>query len=158
MEKRPVEVVLKQKRIEEVINPRLVQSTPDITIREAVEIMQSNRSSYIVIAKNKKVKGIITEVDITRKVLGKDVDWNKPVSDFMATDPICLKPTDLVKRAIDIMGEQRWYHIPLVDDKGDLVNVLSVRSLIRFLAEFYPQEVYNLPPVPDQVIKTQEGG
>ena len=46
----------------------------------------------------------------------------------------------------------------LVNEKGDLVNVLSVRTLIRFLSEFYPAEIYNLPPDPDQVLTPPEGG
>ena len=64
----------------------------------------------------------------------------------------------LTFKPIALMGEHRFYHIPLVDDRGELVNVISVRTLIRFLSEFYPTEVYNLPPRPDQVMRTPEGG
>jgi len=48
---------------------------------------------------------------------------------------------------------QRVYHVPLLDEQGNLANVLSVRTLIRFLAEFYPQEIYNLPPDSDQIMR-----
>ena len=88
----------------------------------------------------------------------KNIDWEKPISEVMTKDPVVLKPNDLVGTAIDLMGERRFYHIPLVNDQGELVNVLSVRTLIRFLGEFYPTEIYNLPPRPDQIVETQEGG
>ena len=153
-----VEQVLKAKRIEEITTPKLVQAPPEISVKDGIELMQKNRAGYIVVAKNKKVVGIFTENDVIKKILDKDVDWNLPICDFMTPNPPLLKPTDPVGMAIDVMGEKKVYHIPLVDDKGDLVNVLSVRTLTRFLAEFYPTEIYNLPPRPNQVMPTQEGG
>ncbi len=158
MPTKPVEVLLKEKKIYQIINPRLIQSPSDITVKRAVEYMQENKSGYIVIADKKKVVGIFTETDVIRKVLDQNIDWNRPVSEFMTKEPVCLSPKDPVGKAIDLMGEHRFYHIPLIDEKNELTGVLSVRSLIRFLAEFYPVEVYNLPPDPDQVMTTQEGG
>ncbi len=153
-----VDAVLKAKRINEIINPKLVQTTPDLSVKDAIEMMQANRAGYIVVANNKKVVGIFTESDVVQKILDKNVNWSDPISKYMTPNPLCLKPSDVVGAAIDLMGEKRLYHIPLVDDKGDLVNVLSVRTLIRFLGEFYPTEVYNLPPHPDQIMETPEGG
>ena len=158
MPTKPVEVLLKEKKIYQIINPRLIQSPSDITVKRAVEYMQENKSGYIVIADKKKVVGIFTETDVIRKVLDQNIDSSRPVSEFMTKEPVCLSPKDPVGKAIDLMGEHRFYHIPLIDEKNELTGVLSVRSLIRFLAEFYPVEVYNLPPDPDQVMTTQEGG
>lgn len=158
MPTKSVETVLKEKKIYQIVNPKLVQAPPDISLENAVRLMQDHRSGYIVIARNKKAVGIFTETDIVHKVLEMNVDWKRPVDDFMTKDAVCLKMTDSVGQAIDLMGERRFYHIPLLDEKGELVNVLSVRTLIRFLAEFYPTEVYNLPPKPNQIMETQEGG
>lgn len=158
MAPKSVEALLKEKKIYQIVNPRLVQASPDISVREAVELMQTERSGYVVLAEKKKVVGIFTETDVVRKVLGRAVDWNSPVRLFMTPDPVCLSPRDTVGKAIDVMGEKRFYHIPLLDENGELVNILSVRSLIRFLAEFYPVEIYNLPPDPHQVMNTPEGG
>lgn len=153
-----VDAVLKAKRINEITNPKLVQTSPELSVKDAIALMQQNHAGYIVVAKNKKVAGIFTESDVVQKILDRDINWSDPISQYMTPNPLCLKPTDLVGTAIDLMGEKRLYHIPLVDDNGDLVNVLSVRTLIRFLGEFYPQEIYNLPPHPDQIMETQEGG
>ena len=76
----------------------------------------------------------------------------------MTPNPSVLSPEDSVLQAIKLMGENRFYHIPLVDQNHQLTGVISVRTLIRFLAAFYPNEVYNLPPVHDQIMETQEGG
>lgn len=149
---------LKDKRIGEVVNPRLIQSPPDISVKRAIELMRENKSAYIVVADNRRVVGMFTESDVARKILGKNVDEKRPVRDFMTKDPIVLRQDDTVGRAVDLMAENDFYHIPLVNEKQELINVLSVRTLVRFLAEFYPGEVYNIPPDPHQVAPTAEGG
>lgn len=158
MSEKPVKELLKQKKIHEVINIRLVQGESSMSINDAVRKMRENGSGYIVISNNKKVVGIFTEVDIIFKIIGKDVDWTRPVSDFMTKDPYVLTPDDSVGEAIDLMGKHRFYHIPLVDKNKELTGVISVRSLIRFLSEFYPTEVYNLPPEIDKIVESAEGG
>ncbi len=158
MESKPVEVLLREKKIYQIVNPKLVQAPPDISLENAVQLMQENKSGYIVIAKNKKVVGLFSENDVVLRILERDADWAKPISEFMAQNPPVLNIKDSVGSAIDLMGQSNFYHIPLVDDKNELVNVLSVRTLIRFLAEFYPTEVYNLPPKHDQIMATPEGG
>jgi CBS domain-containing protein len=153
-----VEDLLEEKKIYQIINPRLVQAPSSISVKDAIDLMQNQRAGYIVIADNKKCVGIFTETDVIRKILEQDVDWNRPVREFMTPSPVTLRMEDSVGKAIETMGKYRFYHIPLVNEKGELVQVISVRTLIRFLAEFYPAEVLNLPPDPNQVMKTPEGG
>ncbi len=157
---RPIQELVKNIKIGQIINPRLIQAPPEISVRTAIEIMQNNKSGYIVIADHqRKVVGIFTETDVLHKVFGKKTDvWSKPVSELMTPSPKVLSVRDTVGQAIDLMGKNIFYHIPLVDEKGSLVNVISVRTLIRFLAEFYPTEIYNLPPKYDQIMETAEGG
>ncbi|MBL8024557.1 MAG: CBS domain-containing protein [Elusimicrobia bacterium] len=149
---------LKDKKIGEIINPRLIQAAPIISIGRAVEIMRENNSAYIVVSEKKRVVGMFTESDISQKIFNKDVDWAQPIREFMSVDPVVLRQDDPVGRAVELMAENDCYHIPLVNEKQELVNVLSVRTLIRFLAEFYPAEVYNIPPNPHQIAPRAEGG
>jgi CBS domain-containing protein len=154
----PSERRLKDKKIGEIINPRLIQSPPDISVDRAIELMRENKSTYLVVAEAKRVVGIFTESDVARKILNTQVDTRRPVRDFMTANPLVLRQDDPVGRAVDLMADNDVYHIPLVNEKQELVNVLSVRTLVRFLAEFYPGEVYNIPPNPHQVAHTAEGG
>lgn len=156
---KPTQQLVKSIKIGQIVNPRLIQAPPEISVRTAVEIMQNNKSGYIVVADHaRKVVGMFTETDVLNRVFGKKDVWTKSVSEFMTKAPIVLSVSDTVGRAIEIMGKNHFYHIPLVDEKGCLVNVISVRTLIRFLAEFYPTEIYNLPPKYDQTMETAEGG
>jgi CBS domain-containing protein len=154
----PTDKLLKEKKISEVINTRMIQAPAATPLKDALELMRREKSAYIVVTDDKKVAGMFTETDVAQKVLGKKVDSKLPVRDFMTKSPLVLTPEDTVGKAIDLMAERGFYHIPLVNAKQDLVGILSVRTLIRYLAEFYPSEVYNLPPNPHQVAQTAEGG
>jgi CBS domain-containing protein len=149
---------LKEKKIGEIINPRLIQAPPSTSIERAVEIMRENNSAYIVVSDKKRVVGMFTESDLSQKIFNKDIDWSHPIREFMSPDPVVLRQDDPVGRAVDLMAEYDCYHIPLVNEKQELVNVLSVRTLVRFLAEFYPAEVFNIPPNPHQIASRAEGG
>lgn len=158
MPEKKIEEILKERRIREIVNPKLVQAPPEMSVQDAVKHMQQNKSGYIVVARQKRVAGLFTETDFVQKVLEKDVDGSRPISEFMNPEPEVLTMQDSVGRAIDLMGKLHVYYIPLVNEKNELVNVISVRTLIRFLAGFYPAEVYNLPPRPDQISIAPEGG
>ncbi len=158
MPEKTIEQALTEKKISEVGNPKRVKAPPDTPIAQAVKIMQESKSGYIVVAKQRKVVGLFTETDFIQKILEKGVDWSKPIKDFMNHEPPILAMSDSVGRAIDLMGKNRIYYIPLVNERKELVNVISVRTLIRFLAAFSPAEVYNLPPRANQISLTAEGG
>jgi len=158
MSQKSVKQLLKEKAIFQVIDKRLVQGEWGMSVDEAIKTMQEHGSGYVVLVKDKKPIGIFTENDVLYKVLERNINGGSPVSEFMTKDPCVLSPDDSVGDAIDLMGKHRFYHIPLVDREDALVGILSVRSLIRFLAAFYPTEIYNLPPDLDQIIETVEGG
>ncbi len=158
MSEKRIEDILKERTIGEIVNPKCVQAAPETPVSEALKLMQANKSGYIVVAKNKKVAGVFTETDYIQKILEQKVDASRPISEFMNAKTPTLTLQDTVGAAIDLMGRERSYYIPLVSEKKELVNVISVRTLIRFLAAFYPAEVYNLPPRPGQVSVSPEGG
>ncbi len=155
---KPIKDLLKENRVSIVAHLQCIQASPDAAIAEVLDRMRNNKSGYVVLTEQGKVAGIFTEVDVIRKILGQNVDWKQPIRTVMTPNPIVLTRNDSVGTAIDLMGRERFYHIPLVDENKQLAGIISVRSVIKFLAEFYPTEVFNLPPDPHQVMETQEGG
>ena len=122
--------------------------------------MHAEKKGYAIILedeKTSKIAGIFTERDVMTRIVEQKVSPSTPVEKVMTANPKTLKATDSVADAIRMMNEGHYRHLPLVDDAGRLVGVLSVRDLIAYLAEHYPYEVYNLPPDPHQVIRAPEG-
>ncbi|MBU3759472.1 MAG: CBS domain-containing protein [Candidatus Omnitrophica bacterium] len=158
MSAKSIEEVLREKKIHQIAESKLVQASPSISVKHAVELMRTNKSGYVAITERGKILGLFTEKDVVNKVMGESVSWDAPALESMTPCPVSLTPEDSVYNAVETMSREGLYHIPLTGPDGNLSGVLSVRMIIRFLAAFYPAEVYNLPPNIHQIMTTPEGG
>ena len=154
-----VEEILKETKIYQILRPKLVTALPSITLREALDLMHREKAGYIVIADiHLKVVGMFTEREALMKVLRPGVSLGEPITKYMRSDIHTLTKSDTVGAAISVMNEFNIRHIPLVDPFGQMDGVLSVRTVVNFLSELFPTEVFNLPPKADQIHETVEGG
>lgn len=151
--------ILMEKKIYQVLRPKLVTALPDLTLQQALDLMRREKSGYIVVTDaHLKVVGLFTERDVLMKVLRPGVGLNEPMVKYMNAEPPVLAKKDTVEMAIETMNAHNVRHIPLVDELGQMTGVLSVRTIVIFLAELFPVEVFNLPPKADQIHETAEGG
>jgi CBS domain-containing protein len=126
-------------------------------LREVLEKMREKKRGCVVVTDNKKIVGIFTERDAMTKVAEKGTSLETTIEQLMTPNPRVLRMEDTVAEAIRVMNEGKYRHIPLVNEAGEAQGVLGVRDIIRYLAEHFPYEVYNLPPDPHQVIRAPEG-
>jgi CBS domain-containing protein len=67
----------------------------------------------------------------------EELDWRESyqyVSQFMATDLFTVRPEDIVDFAASLMEWRHVRHVPVEDDDGRLVGLVSHRSLLRLVA------------------------
>ena len=68
---------------------------------------------------------------------GDLADWGQSyqtVGQFMSTDLFTLRPTDLVDLAASLMDWRHIRHVPVEDEKGHLVGLVTHRGLLRLLS------------------------
>ncbi|MDQ0971729.1 CBS domain-containing protein [Neobacillus niacini] len=56
------------------------------------------------------------------------------VRDFMIRKVFTVKPSNTVKELLDILNSNRIGGVPVVDDKGQLVGMVSDGDVLRYLA------------------------
>ncbi len=127
------------------------------TLREVFRRMRDEKKGHAIVLDGEQVVGIFTERDVLTKVIEQKVSPETPVEKLMTPNPKVLSLEDSVAKAIEIMNKGKYRHLPLIDGDGKVQGVLGVRDIIRYLAEHFPHEVYNLPPNPHQVMRSQEG-
>ena len=154
-----IEDILKETKIHQILRPKLVMALPSTPLQEALDLMHSDRSGYIVIAdEHSKLVGMFTEREVLMNVMRPGVSFSDPVEKYMRKDVHPLKKTDTVGQALDYMNKFGIRHIPLLDDFEQVAGILSIRTIVSFLAELFPTGVFNLPPKSDQIHDTIEGG
>ena len=100
------------------------------TIREAAKQMAEKDIAAIVVTDDGgKLLGIVTERDLTRRVIAGNRDADKvTVGEIMTGDPDTLAPRDSALDALELMGTRKYRHLPVVDD-GRVVGMVSIRDL-----------------------------
>lgn len=132
--------------------------SPSTPLSEAIEAMRQDEGGCAIVCEdNSRIVGIFTERDLLTKIAGQDVDLNAPISDWMSPVVATLSPDATIGEAVAMMNEKGYRNIPLVRD-GRLVGSVSVFDVIGYLAESYPKTTMNLPPNPNQVMDSEEGG
>ena len=64
---------------------------------------------------------------------------------------------DSVAWALNRMAVGGFRHVPVVDAQRRPVGMVSVRGIVEVLADFFPEEVYNLPPEPTEFLPMYGG-
>ena len=97
--------------------------------------------------------------DLLTKVAGKYQPFDElPVAQFMTPNPETLPPSASVAYALNKMSVDGYRHIPIVDEHARAIGVLSVKDIVNFVVEFFPESILNLPLDPDKAIFKSEGG
>ena len=131
---------------------------PGASIRAAIESMNQHRVGCVLVAENARLHGIFTERDVITKVVAANIDIDKTTIDaVMSRAPESLSPDDRISYALNKMSAGGFRRIPLVDDSGRLVGVVTMRNVVDYLVDLFPAEVLNLPPEPGQSARAREG-
>jgi len=133
---------------------RLSPRTPlsvglDATLEDAVRIMRDARvGCVLVIDTGGYLAGIFTERDLLLRLEGADL--SRSIRPYMTPDPEALQESDPIAFALNLMSVGGFRHVPLVDDFGRAVGVVSVKDVVNYLADVFSQNVLNVPPNPRQ--------
>jgi CBS domain-containing protein len=134
-----------------------VAVSPYTPLSQAIEAMKDDEGGCVIISDDGRVAGIFTERDLLMKVLGENVNLESPISDWMQPVVETLSSEATIGDAVRLMNEKGFRNVPLVKN-GELAGSISVFDIITYLAECYPKETMNLPPLPAQVMDTVDGG
>lgn len=95
-------------------------------MRDAVGV-----SCAFIIAKNNALIGVVTDKDITHRVVADCVDINQPISTVMTVTPYTIFGNELVMEAIRLMTKYNIQHIPVVDNKHQVIGYITPKDLIQ---------------------------
>lgn len=100
---------------------------PSANVLDAVERMNQLRVGAVVVMDQGQVKGMFTERDVLMRVVGQRKDpADVKVEDVMTRDVICVGPHTDMDEISAIMKNRRIRHIPVCDDEGDLLGLISI--------------------------------
>ena len=142
--------VLDQRMIREPIRylgPRSpVALPPAASVRDAIRTMREHRIGCVLVVEQARLVGIITERDLLLKLTEGELE--RPIRELMTPDPEVLTPDAPIVYALNKMSVGGFRHVPLVDNAGQPVGIVSVKDIIDYIADFFPNDVLTVPPDP----------
>ncbi len=124
----------------EICNRQVIVAAPDESVTELVRLMREYHVGDVVVVEERAGErvpvGIVTDRDIVIEVLAEDVEPLRVAArDIMSVDLQVGSEHDEVMEVIKRMREHGIRRLPIVNDAGGLVGIVSVDDLIDLLAE-----------------------
>ncbi len=108
------------------------------TVRRASQLMRDHKIGCLLVTQG-AVLGIVTETDLTRRVMAEGMDSEKTSIEGVMTTPVLKVDAEAtLLDASDLMSQKGVRHLAVQRD-GQLVGLVSVRDLVDFLTK-YPRQ------------------
>jgi CBS domain-containing protein len=130
----------------ELCDPEPAAVGLDANVADAIRKMLNQHVGAVAIVDGEsRVAGIFTERDVLRKLSlsGRD-PASTPVREMMTTPVEMATVSTSAGEAMATMVERHYRHLPVADDDGRLLGILSIRNLLEWRIDDLTQELDSL--------------
>jgi CBS domain-containing protein len=133
-------------RVLQLCDPEAAVVPVEASVADAIcKMLDFHVGAVAVVDRENRVAGIFTERDVLRKfsLSGRD-PVQTPVRELMTT-PVELATSETGPgEALVIMIERHFRHLPVTDNHGKLLGMLSIRNLLEWRIEDLSRELGSL--------------
>lgn len=109
--------------------------TPQTTAREAARIMKDEDVGVVPVVEgegSRRLLGVVTDRDLAIRVVAEGRDNETPVAEVMTASRLATcGPDEDVGGVMDTMAAEQVRRIPIVDERGSLVGIVSQADIVR---------------------------
>jgi CBS domain-containing protein len=104
---------------------------PDISVYDAIHLLAEKEIGALIVMKNDKLVGVISERDYARQIILKEKSSKKTlVREIMTQKVVTASPDQDVSECMALMTDKRIRHLPIVTN-DEVVGMISIGDLIR---------------------------
>lgn len=121
-------------KISDIMTKDPATVNPETSVREAARIMQREDTGIVPVVdqSSRKLIGVITDRDIAIRIVADGRDAGSPVSEAMSKGAlVTVEPDANVDDAMERMADEQVRRIPIVDDRGTLIGIVSQADIVR---------------------------
>jgi CBS domain-containing protein len=114
-----------------------------------VDEMKTKGRGCVLVEEDGALVGIFTERDLLNRVDHASPAWrDQPVSSVMTPGPMVGRRDDSLAEVVRLLEQGRRRHLPVIDERGAVLGLISIRDVMTYIAGRFPEELMNLPPDP----------
>jgi CBS domain-containing protein len=115
--------------LSDIVKPNFITVAPEDTLGEVAERMTRQNTGAVIVKDFGRLIGILTERDMLRAMAARVHTSDARVRQWMTADPVTAEPGMDLDDAAQVMLDNGFRHLPVVEGS----NVLGVVSLRRVL-------------------------
>lgn len=120
-------------KVGDLMTRNFVHVEPDTSLKQCAKTMVKKRVGSLIIKKNDKLEGILTEKDmvwaICKKSSQKDMN-NIPAKALMTRRVVTIKPSADIADAMEKFKKRKIRRLPVVENKK-LIGMLTANDILR---------------------------
>ncbi len=125
-------------KVSELMTKNPCTVTPDTPVSDAARLMKEEDIGIIPVVERVggaetrgRLVGVVTDRDIAVRHVAEGRNSDVPVRDVMSGGVRTATPDDSIESVLALMGSEQVRRIPIVDERGSLVGVVSQADLLR---------------------------
>jgi CBS domain-containing protein len=116
--------------VREMMTTNVATAEPDSTLEEVATMMKDENVGAIPVVDDDELIGIITDRDIVVRCIAEGKDPSEcEAEEIVSEDLETVSPDDDVRRAAEIMQRKQIRRLPVCDEDGKLVGMLSLGDI-----------------------------
>jgi CBS domain-containing protein len=118
---------------------------PHTPIREAAQLMSEKRVSSVLIEKDQRLFGLVTDRDLRGRVVAVDLDTSRPIMDIATLAPLTMDVQSPAFEALLLMARHNIHHVPVLDGERivGMITATDVTEQHSTSAVYLAGEVYK---------------
>jgi CBS domain-containing protein len=136
----------------DIVKPDFLTVAPEDTLGEVADRMTRRNVGAVVVKDFGRLIGILTERDMLRAMAARVHTSDARVRQFMTADPVTVAPDTDLEDAAQIMLDNGFRHLPVVDG-STVVGIVSLRRVLggrrRPAGEQDPEAASETAPAPE---------
>lgn len=137
----------KQEPVSHIMTKHVYTAELHDKLLDIYELVRKHHIRHVPIVHSKQLVGIISKTDLNRLtfsgMFAGEEDADEAVFDMltigqvMSHKPRVVNHTDTIKAVAEILSTEEFHALPVVDDKGSLVGIVTTTDVIRYLLDQY---------------------
>lgn len=121
-------------KVKDIMSKEVVTVDPKASVSEAAKKMKEANVGSVVVIGGNEVKGIVTDRKIVTNVIAENRDPSKePIGNIVSKSLVTCNEESDVHDAMKTLGQHKVRRCPVINDRKELVGVLSISDVARDL-------------------------
>jgi CBS domain-containing protein len=114
----------------------VLQIESSATVFEAIKRMVEANVGSLLVFEEGRLRGIVTERDYLRRVaLEGRTEKDTLVGEIMSSPLVYVSPDTSIEECMAVMTERRIRHLPVLDERREVVGVVSIGDVVKFQSQ-----------------------